>query len=228
VRIEDKLLAEMEQISEFFKLSSNLDSKTFRAAPKIDVPDINIALLTGQVSHVEFPLAFQQCGGSLLKDLVDTGFSGLYLISDRMKEVLIGKKLTGWRSYEIRLVDRTGVEIGGYSGLSILGRCGPIDISKSLVTQKHLTREGPLSTYYRGLFIGVDRWDGSDFFLPLPYYAPMVTAKAANVLRKANLSNISLENLSTVEINKMTAQLIEQQASAFMNTFEGIESVECD
>jgi hypothetical protein len=205
----------MVTIADFYKFGTKLDAKTFQARPVGFGRETDLDLLTGDFSRVSIPVIFGQEDGSELCDVLGTGFSGLYLISDRMRDVLASSGLSGWTSYEIRLTSRTGDEIKGYNGFSILGRCGPIDTSRSQIVKKRLVPEGPVSKYFRGLHVGLEHWDGSDFFLPQAYYGTIITEKAAKVLKAAKLTNIELRNLEDIEINSMTADLIKRKAEAF-------------
>ena len=117
-----------------------------------------------------------------------------------MKTVLEDNHLTGWQTFAVRVLTKKGEEISGYHGLSITGRCGKIDYSKSEVITKRLVPEGPLAKFYKGLHVGLDKWDGSDFFLPEKYLGTIVTSRVAEILKREKLTNVRLENLADIEI----------------------------
>lgn len=156
-------------------------------------------LIQGIYDNINFPLIFKQKYGKKSGDILDTGWPGLFLISGLLKSVLEDNSITGWKTYDIRVLDKQGHEINNYYGLSITGRCGPIDYSKSEIIEKRLVPHGPLCKYYKGLPVGLDKWDGSDFFLPEKNFGTIITDKAAKVLKKRKLTNISLENLAEIE-----------------------------
>jgi hypothetical protein len=58
---------------------------------------------------------------------------------------------------------------------------------------------GPICRYYKGL--GIDEWDGMDFFMPEETLETFVTRKAAEILIKNNITNMKLKNLSEFETN---------------------------
>jgi hypothetical protein len=116
-----------------------------------------------------------------------------------MKTVLESNNLTGWKTFVVKVLDKQGQEIQGYYGLSITGRCGKIDYSKSEIIEKRLVPNGPLGKYYKGLHIGLDKWDGSDFFIPEKYLGTIITSKTADILKKSQLTNIKLQNLAEIE-----------------------------
>jgi len=123
----------------------------------------------------------------------------MFLISDRMKDAFEENNLTGWKCFPIRLLNKKGEVIEGYRGLTITGRCGPIDNWKSEVVYKRLIPNGPIGKYYLGLHVGLDEWDESDFFLPKGSYGTIVTSTAAEVIRSSKLTNIQLTNLAEIE-----------------------------
>lgn len=203
------------QIIDFFDFSSALVSTTVQAHPegfpRLSTPgkiSDEIRLITGDYGSISFPVTFKQAYGKEFRDTLDTGWAGLYLMSDKMKSLLQENKLTGWKSFSIRLLDKKENELQGYSGLSITGKCGPIDISKSEVFKKRLVPNGPRCTFYKGLYVGLDEWDGSDFFLPRHNYGTITTTKAAGVIKSNKLTNIRLTNLAEIEIGEGTADLI--------------------
>lgn len=193
-------------IKDFFILSEKFSSSTLQVHPvelnfsedENRLDDI-LMLLMGNYSRIKFPVVFRQEYGRKLEDMIRTGHAVLYLISEKMKTVLEENSLTGWKTFDVRILDKQGQEVIGYYGLSITGRCGPIDYSKCEIIEKRLVPNGPLSKYYKGLPIGLDKWDGSDFFLPERNFGTVVTSKAAEVLKKNKLTNIRLENLAEIE-----------------------------
>ena len=159
-------------------------------------------LLLGDYSNISFPVVFKQEYGKKLQDILDTGTATLYLISDKMKATFEDNNLTGWKTFEVKILDKQDKEIQGYHGLSITGRCGKIDYSQSEIVEKRCVPEGPLGKYYRGLYVGLDKWDGSDFFLPEKNFGTVITNRVADILKKNKFTNICLENLAEIETRK--------------------------
>jgi hypothetical protein len=157
-------------------------------------------LILGNYSGISFPVVFKQEYGKKAQDMLDTGWVGLYLISDNMKTVLEENNLTGWQTFAVKVFTKKGEEIPGYHGLSFTGRCGEVDDSKSEIIEKRLVPNASLSKFYKGLHVGLDKWDGSDFFLPEKYFGTIITSRAAEILKKSKLTNIQLENLAELEI----------------------------
>ena len=206
-------------IKDFFEFGSKAVSSTLQVHPlnlsferdENQLDDV-LRLVLGEYENILFPVVFKQEYGKKLQDILSTGTASLYLISDKMKTAFEDNRLTGWKTFDVKVLDKQGQEIHGYHGLSITGRCGKIDYSQSTIFEKRLVPEGPLGRYYKGLYVGLDEWDGSDFFLPERYFGTVITSKAADVLKKSKFTNIMLENLADIEMNEFTVQVaIENQ-----------------
>ncbi len=114
-------------MKDFFDFSSKLLSSTFQAGPielKKDENGIDdeYNLIKGIYNGINFPVIFKQDSGKKLTDVLDTGWSPLYLISDRMKSILEDCQITGWKMFPIKLYNKKKNEILGYHGFSITGR----------------------------------------------------------------------------------------------------------
>lgn len=188
-------------INKFYNLDEKLSSATLQAH-SISLKNIENDiknLLKGNYNDICFPVVFKQVYGKRLDDIIRTGTGLLFLMSDRMKTVLEENKLTGWKAFPVKVLDKKDNEIKGYHGFSILGRCGPIDYSKCEIIEKRLVPTGPLGKYYKGLYVGLDQWDGSDFFLPEGTFHIIASQNAANIIKKNKLTNVVFENLADIE-----------------------------
>ncbi len=145
-------------------------------------------------------MIFRQDQGNKLTDILDTGWPGLFLISDHLKTILEDNQLTGWLTYSINLYDKKKREINNYHGFSVIGICGQISYKDSKIIEKRRIAEGPTSRYYKGLSIGLNEWNGCDFFTPNDSYRTIITEKTANILKKEKITNLFLENISEIEI----------------------------
>jgi len=134
----------------------------------------NKALIRGEYRPKEAVLFRYQLGGAP-NDLVETTLPGLYLLSNRVIEVLETARFTGWTSYPVRITGKGGEEISGYRGLSITGRCNPVDWPERL----NPSRQPPF-------------WDGSDIFLILNRNMIGVTNRVYAALNALQLSNVNL------------------------------------
>ena len=186
----------------FFSFGSKFASPKVQAPAeglKIDENDVSdhSKLIKGQYDGINFPVVFKQKYGEKFNDILDTGWVNLFLISDRMKKILEENKLTGWRTFPIRLYNPEGVEVPGYHGFSVIGRSSPTNYERSEIIEKQKIPNGPVSLYYKG--VSVDTWDGADFFTPDQTYQIFITKKAADVLKKNKITNFQLESLAEKE-----------------------------
>ena len=186
------------EMKDFFDFMSQPASKTVQAHSTDKTID-HLKLIKGNFQGTTFPITFKQEYGNKLYDILDTGYAGFFLISEKMKTVLEENNLTGWKVFPIKLYDRKGNEITGYHGFSVIGHSGPTSYEKSEIIEKRLVPNGPLCRYYKG--VTLDNWDGSDFFTPEGTYETFITRKAADILKKNKISNMYLENLAEAEIN---------------------------
>jgi len=212
-------------IHDFFDFDSKYSSTTVRAHPVgLDVTTQaselfdHHRLILGNDKWIHFPIIFEQDHGTKLHDILNTGYVSLFLISEKMRDILEENNLTGWKTFPITLLDKQKKEILGYYGFSITGRCGPIDYSKSQIMQKRFIENGPLWNFYKGLHIDLDKWDGCDFFLPEGNFGIKITAKTADILKKNKISNVFLENLVDVETDESTVKLEEKRKCFNQNT----------
>ncbi len=197
-------------INNFYSLSSKLLSSTVQVGSvglkdfsPIDPDETYLydenRLIVGDYSEISFPVIFKQEYGKKLRDILDTGWPSLYLISKRMYSVMCDNNLTGWKTFDIKVFDKNEKEISGYSGLSITGRCGAVSYDNCEVVEKRFVPRGPISKYYKGLYVGLDTWDGTDFFIPKNSRWIIVSKRAAEILEKGKFSNIELRNLIEIE-----------------------------
>jgi len=206
------------KISDFYSFGSKYVSSTIQvgiissgdSAPiEIGVtPFDEIKLIKGEYDNFVFPLVFKQEYGKKYQDILDTGFAGLNIISDKLKALLEENELTGWKTYNVKILNKKEEEIKGYHGFSVTGKCGPIDYGKSEIIEKRIAPGKPLIKYYKGTYIGLDKWDGKDFFIPEETIKIVVTKSVTDVLRKGKLTNIDLKNLADSEISESTVKLI--------------------
>ncbi len=150
-------------------------------------------LLSGEFEYYSFPIKFHQYAesGKRFRDIIDAGWP-LFLISDKVYELLKDFNITGWRTYPIELYDKKDHLISGYNGFSITGRGGKFDKNYELGyfdKEKH-----HFGATTRGVY-DLNNWDGSDFFIINPRWI-IVTERVMKLLRKNKIDAIEYEKLS--------------------------------
>jgi hypothetical protein len=188
-------------ITSFFTLHSRSVSKTFDAHPQKLLAGRRITndLFLGKYDGIEFPVIFKQASGTKLEDMLDTGTVCLHLISEKFKMLLEKNGLTGWKTFEIEVFDKKGIEVNSYYGFTVTGRCGKIDDSKSEIITRRAVPNGPLAEYSKGLYVGLDTWDGSDFFCPEGTTYLIATKRAVDLIKADKITNVEFENLADIE-----------------------------
>jgi len=199
---------------QFYYMDSH-SSFTARAMDDDDDTQLDFHnLKRGDYENFKFPIRFKHsCGTKKLRDILDTEIVS-WLISERLKNVLEENQITGWKTYPIQLFYKKMEPIEGYYGFSVVGRCGPVDFSKSeiikhtrTVYEEHVWVEGkgyqPVQLEkpyiyaweeYKGWHIDLNTWDGSDFFLIEGFQHTIVTQRVVDVLKGFN-RQITFTNL---------------------------------
>lgn len=137
--------------------------------------------------------------GKKLNDIVATGYPGLYLFSDKIINILITNKVTGWKTYPCLFLDKNNKEIYGYSVFSVVGRCDCINLLESDVFERAMVKNGRPAKMLSGLSFDINTWDGNDIFSPKGTMFTIVTQKVRDVLIKEGLSNILLKDITEYE-----------------------------
>jgi hypothetical protein len=155
----------------FFALMNGMETRAywFDALEPIEAPE---RLLLGEERPAD-PVVFRRKSGSQPRDLLGETYGVLKLVSDR---------------FPIRLQTPQG-DLEGCTGLSVLGRCGPIDRSKSHIIER-LTRKHTVLYAELGLFVDPDTWDGADLFVPRGASVVCVTQRAKDALESAGVTNV--------------------------------------
>lgn len=158
------------------------------------------ALARGEQVPTE-PIAFARAEGRRLLDLVGTTDAVLDLVSPSFVEALERHGFTGWATFPVRLdLGRKTEAASGYVGLSVTGRCGPIDDALSeRVTIPPPVPRGEALPGLKGLYFARGTWDGSDVFTPEDRAAIFVTPEVKEALEEAGMTGIEFRRLSEIE-----------------------------
>ena len=159
-------------MEDFYHFESRNYLTTFSVSPEIAIKaredkdydksrEIRNKLTLGDFEGLEFPVIFREDrdSGKRFRDILDNR-GGEMLISDRLKQLLFDNNITGWTSYPIRMYDKRGNEVYGYSGFSVTGRCGG---TLEYRTDKVCYANG--YRFFEGLSFDIAQWDGSDIFM---------------------------------------------------------------
>ena len=169
-----------------------------RVGPIDEIED-DVAVLRGEFKPKR-PLRFGRRQGKRVCDVIWTTLVIPVLVSKRFCTVLEREGFTGWSTYLVAVYDGEGRRLRGYKGLSITGRAGPVDDSRSKkVWRPPYVEGGPRIRRQVGLFFKNDQWDGSDIFLPEGSCWVIVTKQVKDALQGLNIPNVEFRPLSNLE-----------------------------
>ena len=134
----------------------------------------------------------------------------LICVSERVLGLLRSHNLTGWGTYPVEILDRSGNSIPGYSGLSIYANAGYMDFKQSrVVTLPPPRPEGKAIQAHIGFTFDQSRWDGSDIFW---VSNTIVVVERVHKLFKSNrVTNVRLTPILEVEMLSSLVAMIERK-----------------
>jgi len=144
-------------------------------------------------------------GGACPGDVIWTTSAHPLIVHGRVANLLREKGVTGWRSFAVQVIDKGGEVYRDYQGIGIVGRCDPIDLSRSVVTLEK--SPGGWFPQFLGSYFTEESWDGSDIFMERPDTKGKATAKifmterAHQVFAEAKVENVRFVRLTEQEIS---------------------------
>lgn len=157
-----------------------------------------VDLFTGKFK-VEGEIIMSQIQGTKFVDVVSTGDT-LNIYSNTMFEVFEKNSFTGWGKILVVVVLRNGQRIYQYSFLTVTGKCGSLDESKTQIEDVPISNSPSAKPLIvkRGLFFDEDTWDGSDIFNPEGTFFILVTEKVRDALIQHKFTNMAIERSDLV------------------------------
>jgi len=188
-------------IDKSFSITYQVGSTSLDLEDKPEDKSDHDDLILGNHENITFPVIFVHEYGRKLRDMIGTGWPGLYLITDHFREILRESHISGWKTFPIKIYDKRKNEINGYNGFSVTGRSGEINYSHCQAFKKRYVPEGPICTYYKGRRLDLEEWDGSDFFVPEERTGILVTKRVVSVVKKHKITNIEFNRFIESEID---------------------------
>ncbi len=159
-----------------------------------------LALTRGETSVTEEIRIIWEMGGAIPSDFIWTTSAHPVIAHRRILDLLRENGITGWSTYPVIVTDKAGHFHPDYEGLMINGRCGPVDLSRSVVVlSKYPAGWFP---HFCGHYFTEDSWDGSDIFMERADSSGKVTArcfvteKVQQVFKRENIENVRLDCLA--------------------------------
>jgi hypothetical protein len=193
-------------IDHLFLITDPLSNAPFRGKLLAEAP---VRLLRGELSTSR-PVRVEHAMGGQLKDVIWTTWAGVFLVEQRVCDLLRRSGISGWTTYEVEVTDQRGLPVSGYSGFAVTGRCGPIDHPRAeLFLKASPVPHGKATWFRKGLFLEPDSWDGSDLFCPDDTSTFVVaTERTRRLLEKSKVRNLSFKALSAYEVMALPASLL--------------------
>ena len=123
-------------------------------------------------------------------------------MSARIDGLLRKEGFTGWKPLPAEVLQEDGTIRTDYFIMTVVGRCGKIDRSRSNRVTLPPHFEGARERKgLRGLYFINDEWDGSDIFCPLGSGYVFITEEVKNFLKAEKVQNIRMTRLTDFEMD---------------------------
>lgn len=181
----------MIDYSKFYLLEDPKIEQSFRAGTVGEISYDSYDILYKGELIVKEPIWFKQESGIDHLDVIYTTSVLLNLISAKFLSVLENNNITGWTSFPAHLFTEGLERLEGYVGLSVTGRAGAIDKSRSQIEHSALLNRSFDKKYPHrvGVYFQNDEWDGSDIFIPEGSGLLLFSQRAVDILEKENIEN---------------------------------------
>jgi hypothetical protein len=184
--------------SKIYVLRESGGTRAFRGKIFVDDP---FAVTRGEIPVDRAEVRWAM-GSGIPSDIVRTTFAAPVIAHERVVRLLEDGGFSGWKTYPVQLFGKDGAPISGYHGLSVHGRCGPIENDRSETVDR--TFPARVSPVWRGLYFDPTTWDGSDVFMPAGKVGWIFAVEAVKrAFAKAKVKNVVFTRLDQFERRKL-------------------------
>jgi hypothetical protein len=176
-----------------FRIEDPLGTRAFRGAPDFGPW---LALTRGEVQPSGEFMVRWGMGSAKPGDVIWTSAVFPLLVSSRVLAVLEENQISGWSTYPAKVTVRYAEVCSEYFGLSVMGRCGTRDLSRSeIVLEQYPNGWFP---NFEGYFFDESSWNESDLFMEEDNRSGVIiaTKKVVDAFRRARISNIRFSMLA--------------------------------
>lgn len=188
--------------SELYLFEDPFSNRWLRLEPAPEWVNEELArkLTYGQLKPSK-PVVFRGYMGGPVADILRTGLSPMFCVSERVINILEENHFTGWSTYPVQISDRKGNALTGYYGFAVTSYAGERDKSRSpIIEREPITLGGRVRKYYKGFYFNENRWDGSDIFRVHPAWL-IVNKAVRDTFVKAKIRNVEFIALNDEETN---------------------------
>ncbi len=153
-------------------------------------PGFNESLILRNTNLPDKQIIYTPCLGKKFFDF-NMVTAAINLISERVYVLLKENNITGWKGIPAVIHKHEDLK---YYLLTITGRCGPIDKSKTTIIDSTTLIPGQTAKAYQGLFFSENSWDKSDMFVSEYMNFTFITEKVKVLLEKNKVTNIIITN----------------------------------
>lgn len=192
-----------------FQLKDPIAKKVFRG--QLSATADALKLTRGESAPEEPVIVNWAMGSGSPSDVVWTTSAHLIILHFRVIDILQKINCTGWQSYEVSLIDKSGTPHGDYAGLQIVGRCGPVIPALSTIVLKQYP--GGWFPHLQGHYFDESSWDGTDIFMHAVDAKGrasghvLVNDKVHAEFLQAKVQNTSFQRLTEVSVSSSVYEI---------------------
>ena len=186
-----------------YELHDPLGNRAFRG--KFEHENTGFELSRSEESVSGRPTVRWAMGTAVPGDIVWTTSAHPLVVSNRVLGLLSEHRVSGWSTYDVRMLDKYSIEHHGYAGLVVTGRCGVIDLRQSALQLRQLP--GGHFPEFVGHFFEPSSWDGSDFSVPVrdshgrASSQRIATDRVVKLFKRNRVTNVRWVRLSEVRFS---------------------------
>jgi hypothetical protein len=192
-----------------FLVRDPLSNRAFRGRVE---PAVHTIELTRGESSFDTPLSVAWAmGGRSPSDIIWTTCANLLIAHQRVNDILQEAGFSGWQTYPVSVIDKSGTRHDDYLGLQVTGRCGPSEAARSTIYLEEYP--GGWFPHLLGHYFDENTWDGNDIFMHArdskgrPTGHIITTEGVRDAFRRVKIKNIWFEPLSELSVSSSVYEI---------------------
>jgi hypothetical protein len=150
-------------------------------------------IFQNNLEGIELPIQLTKLQGKKPHDIISCGWACLYVISERVKQMLEMHEITGWTTFPVQISEGL-ITNSEYYGFSVIGKSGPIINEQSKLTKMPPRMPGG-SEYeeYIGIHFDEATRNQVDFFTPKGTTMALTTERVKDLFYQEKITNCAFE-----------------------------------